>query len=404
MRRVLIALLVLSLMAVIPSLVLAQTGAQPIVRAVLFYSPTCPHCHEVINNFLVPLVEERGSQLQIVGVDITQSAGQALYQAATERFQVPPERQGVPRLVVGDQVLVGSLEIPEQFPAILEAGLAAGGIDWPDIPGLAEAMTAGPSQTQAESTVPAGIAETPAATVEPTEAAQDTPTPASQPSPTPTEVVVQLNGDSLPPQDLGAASLATTEGAGLAAAVLGAMILALLFAAVRTVSARQWMFGNGNPTQLPQARSWLVPVLAILGLGVAAYLAFVEITQTEAVCGPVGQCNTVQSSQYASIAGIPVAVLGLLNYLAILVLWGLQFVSGGRWAGLAARALLALTVVGVLFSIYLTLLELFVIHAVCAWCLSSAIITTALLLVVVANLTRRSPSAQGPNRRQVAHA
>jgi len=213
-----------------------------------------------------------------------------------------------------------------------------------------------------------------------------------------------LNGDSLPPQDLGAASLATTEGAGLAAAVLGAMILALLFAAVRTVSARQWMFGNGNPTQLPQARSWLVPVLAILGLGVAAYLAFVEITQTEAVCGPVGQCNTVQSSQYASIAGIPVAVLGLLNYLAILVLWGLQFVSGGRWAGLAARALLALTVVGVLFSIYLTLLELFVIHAVCAWCLSSAIITTALLLVVVANLTRRSPSAQGPNRRQVAHA
>jgi uncharacterized membrane protein len=127
--------------------------------------------------------------------------------------------------------------------------------------------------------------------------------------------------------------------------------------------------------------------LALLGLGVAVYLAYVESVHVEAVCGPVGECNIVQASPYAQILGIPIAVLGMLNYLGIIVLWAVQKYVGGRLAYFSALGLLGLTLFGTIFSIYLTCLELFVIHAVCAWCLSSAVITTVLMLLVAIPIT-----------------
>jgi uncharacterized membrane protein len=80
-------------------------------------------------------------------------------------------------------------------------------------------------------------------------------------------------------------------------------------------------------------------------------------------------------------------VLGTLNYLGVIVLWGAQKYADGRLAYLSALGLLGLTLFGTLFSIYLTCLELFVIHAVCAWCLSSAVITTVLMLLVAIPIT-----------------
>ncbi|NTU64598.1 MAG: vitamin K epoxide reductase, partial [Chloroflexi bacterium] len=95
--------------------------AEPaVVRAVVFYSPSCPHCHQVITEDLPPLFEKYGDQLQIAGIDTTSAGGQALYEAAIQRFNIPPERMGVPTLIVGDVVLVGSLEIPQQFPGLIK--------------------------------------------------------------------------------------------------------------------------------------------------------------------------------------------------------------------------------------------------------------------------------------------
>ena len=122
---------------------------------------------------------------------------------------------------------------------------------------------------------------------------------------------------------------------------------------------------------------------------VSIYLAYVEINQVEAVCGPVGNCNVVQTSPYAQIIGIPIAVLGLFNYGAIIVTWGVQKYGAGSLANLATLALVALTIFGTGFSIYLTLLEIFVIHAICAWCLTSAIITTILMLLAVMPVTHQ---------------
>ncbi|MEA3350259.1 MAG: vitamin K epoxide reductase family protein, partial [Chloroflexota bacterium] len=103
----------------------------------------------------------------------------------------------------------------------------------------------------------------------------------------------------------------------------------------------------------------------------------VEITRTEAVCGPVGDCNTVQQSPYARLFGIlPIGVLGVSGYVAILVAWAFQHYGPENWRTLAAQGVWAMTLFGTLFSIYLTFLEPFVIGATCAWCLASAVVIT----------------------------
>jgi uncharacterized membrane protein len=154
------------------------------------------------------------------------------------------------------------------------------------------------------------------------------------------------------------------------------VIAALLFAGVAFVR---------GASALPRIFSmhWIeaaLPVLCLIGLGVAGYLAYVETAQVEAVCGPVGDCNTVQQSAYARLFGVlPIGVLGLMGYIAILAAWLVRRFRRGRPADLAALALLGMTAFGTLFSIYLTILEPFVIGATCAWCLTSAIIITLLL-------------------------
>jgi uncharacterized membrane protein len=285
--------------------------------------------------------------------------------------------------------MVGSLQIPQEFPGVVEQGLASGGIDWPPIPGLAEAMAAGQQDQEA----------TPAATETEAVAEEATNTPA--PEATPTAEAVAITTESIPPTDASAASTGIPEGGWLAAVLLGLMLLALVYALVRIWTARQGLFQLSQPLATA-ANSPLIPLLAVLGLGVAGYMAYVEITHVAAVCGPVGECNVVQTSQYAQIAGIPVAVLGLVFYLATLVLWAVQRSGAGRWARPAALVLLGASLFGVVFSIYLTVLELFVIHAVCMWCLSSALITTLIMVVVVAQLTRGAATERAAQRQQAA--
>lgn len=378
-----------------PAFATAESAEQPVVRAVLFYSPTCPHCHEVIKNTLIPLVDQYGDQLQILAVDVTQPGGQQLYLAAVEHYQI--QHQGVPTLVVGDIVLIGGLDIPQQFPALIAAGVAAGGIDWPDIPGLAALLptptpaaptptpltpTATPTQPTASPTLAATATAVPAFTP----AATASPIP--QPTSTLPPAALTIGSDALPPSLPGASPPPDPLGFALAGIILAGMLASLGFAAWRVI--RAWLsLRQLDSWPINRIGTWTIPGLTLLGLGVAAYLAYVEISHVEAICGPIGACNVVQSSPYARILGIPIAVLGVLFYVLIGVLWMGQKRLPGRWAGLVEVELLGLSIAGLLFSIYLTWLELFVIQAVCAWCLSSAVITTALLLPIVMPVTRR---------------
>jgi uncharacterized membrane protein len=302
-----------------------------------------------------------------------------LYQAAIERYGITEERRGVPTLIVGDVVLVGSLEIPQQLPDLVENYLAQGGVDWPDIPGLAEllaadqptpAAAAQPTPSSAPSPTPPATSTqtsppTSQAMASPTSPPSVTPTPA----PTPARTALMVTDDDTPGW---LANLARDpDGNALAIITLLGMVLAVSSVLV----ARPRATGEQAAWQ-----TWAIPLLALLGLGVAGYLAYVETQQVAAVCGPVGDCNTVQQSPYARLFGLlPIGVLGLLGYAAILIVWGMALFGRGPLAGLAWPALLVMTVFGTLFSIYLTFLEPFVIGATCAWCLTSAVLMAALL-------------------------
>jgi uncharacterized membrane protein len=131
---------------------------------------------------------------------------------------------------------------------------------------------------------------------------------------------------------------------------------------------------------LPTWSGVSVAVLIVIGLAVAGYLSWIELTYSEAVCGPVGDCNAVQQSSYARLFGlVPVGILGLYGYAALGLGWLLLDRGPARWNRLLATALWLLALAGTLFSIYLTALEPFVIGATCMWCVTSAVVMTLLL-------------------------
>jgi uncharacterized membrane protein len=120
----------------------------------------------------------------------------------------------------------------------------------------------------------------------------------------------------------------------------------------------------------------------MVGAGVASYLTYVHYAGLTPACGISHGCETVQTSQYASLAGIPVALLGLVTYVVLLC----TSLSRGE------RALLTgfgLSVVAFAFSTYLTYRELFSIHAICSWCVASAVVFTLLAAVNTARMVRQ---------------
>ena len=170
----------------------------------------------------------------------------------------------------------------------------------------------------------------------------------------------------------------TFQGFGFGLAVMVMLLLAFVYALAAAVLA----VAGRTPAALPASTYNAVPVLAFLGLGVAGYIAFVGATNTVAVCGPVGDCNAVQSSPYARLFGVvPIGLLGIAGYLAILGAWTWSRLGGGHGQDYAALAVMGMALFGTLFSLYLTYLEPFVIQAVCLWCLASAVTITLLMLV-----------------------
>ncbi len=128
-------------------------------------------------------------------------------------------------------------------------------------------------------------------------------------------------------------------------------------------------------------------VLAFLGLLVAGYLSYAELSGTSTVCPEGGfvNCDLVQSSAYAYLFGIPVSVLGVLGYLAILAVLVAESLMPDL-SELSTMAFFAMALIGTLFSAYLTYVELFILHAICIWCVASAILMTALFGISVFRL------------------
>ena len=300
-----------------------------VIHAVLFYSPTCSHCAKLEREVLPTLQGKYGNKLAIVRVNVISAAGSAIYENALDRFKVPEDRIRVPALIIGEAFLVGTVEIPEKFPGLIKAALSKGGLNWPDFPGLEEQFVAQSSIHPENLSIWQFMA-------------------------------YKFNQDPL--------------ANGIAVMVLLIMVASLIAAVAITLSSVK------DPKVLTVFPGWIIPLMAVIGLAIAVYLSYVEVSETNAFCGPVGNCNAVQNSPYAKLFGIlPIAVMGMGGYMAILAVWLFQQFGAASIKRQARLVLWGLSVFSVLFSSYLTFLEPFVIGASCAFCLASAVVLTVIL-------------------------
>ena len=361
LRTTLLAMLITMLgIAASPAFAQTDTDEGPVVHAVMFFSPTCGHCELVINEHLPGIFEQFGGEpnmlfddtvppeevaffemtngmLAILLVDGSVEAGAIMFAEDSERLAI--DRPGVPRLDIADIYLVGSAQIPTEFPGIIEEGLANGGIPWPDVPGLEEALATIPGSSEADPPV------------------------SDDPEGDPTQALPVTADDSI-----GDKIARDPLGNGLAMVALAGLIVSIILVPILVHRGSL----RGGPT-------WIIPVLAVIGLGVSLYLASVESSGVEAVCGPVGDCNAVQQSEYASVFGVPIGVLGAIAYVGLIIAWVVTRVSKGRATDIAAALISLIAFGGTMFSIYLTFLEPFVIGATCMWCLASALAIVGLL-------------------------
>lgn len=335
-RRLLLGVLLL-LLATAPSLygsaeqpgrtVAPRTADVPVggaadgkVHAVLFWLQGCGYCKQVMTEVIPPLQAKYGDKLQVQTVELTNAESSARFDRLVAALGLKSTDVGVPFLLIGDHVLMGSMQIPAQLPILIEQYLAAGGVDYPNLPGLENIG----SLKTAKETAP------------------------------------------------------KANGFELAWLVMALLLLSVLYAVVAAI----WSLSKQRVVGGLAWLDVTVPVLAVAGLLIAFYLSYVETTRTIAVCGPVGDCNAVQASSYSRLFGVlPVGVFGLLGYVAILIAWAWARRGRDILARYAPLAIALMCFFGVAFTIYLTYLELLVLKAVCMWCLASAVIM-ALLLVV----------------------
>jgi uncharacterized membrane protein len=118
-------------------------------------------------------------------------------------------------------------------------------------------------------------------------------------------------------------------------------------------------------------------VLALAGLAVAGYLTVAHFRGEILVCG-VGDCQTVQNSPYAEIAGVPIALLGAGMYLTLMGLGVARWCWPGK-RDVFTTVAFGLALAGALYAAYLTYLEIWVIRAICQWCVVSALLTSVIL-------------------------
>lgn len=126
---------------------------------------------------------------------------------------------------------------------------------------------------------------------------------------------------------------------------------------------------------------------AVIGILDSAYLSYTKLVHTEVFCGTSSQCSTVNNSSYAEVAGIPIALLGMGAFLTILVL---LFMEGRNkfWENNLPTILFGITLIGVLYSAFLTYIEIAVLHAICPYCVVSAICMTLLFLYSIIHLVK----------------
>jgi uncharacterized membrane protein len=376
--------LVLSLILT-ASLVTSQ--AEPVVHVVMFYSSSCIHCQQVIQEVLPPLRQEFDPQLDLLLLDVANPQMSSLLSSACEVYAVEADLCGnVPTVIIGPHILIGSNKVSDQLAALIREGLTVGGIPLPDIPGMQAAYDYIQSFRTNQPEGATLLVEQPSASLGQRFLA----------APVATGLMLLTLGLLVGSpawlwRRYSTRSRAYRDGTlaivGLSVLVALSLIdLSNLPTVANAVAATNLaiLLGVGGlviqpESHLPPARPRLqmigLPALLLGSLLLSAYMAYLEIAHHEAYCGPIGDCLRVQQGQYAWLFGwLPVGGLGVAGAVTLLAGWIIFQQSAGPTRFHMGRLLAGLLGFGVLFSAYLTCVELFVIGTMCAWCLTSALL------------------------------
>jgi len=132
---------------------------------------------------------------------------------------------------------------------------------------------------------------------------------------------------------------------------------------------------------------WGAIAASLVGVAVSIYLTIYKLTDNNVMCLGSGDCSIVNASRYSEVYGIPVAVIGIIGYLAILVVLLLE-TRLTPLIDIGNLLAFGMSLVGLLFSAYLTYLELYVIKATCPFCFTSAIAITIIFIFTLIRLAR----------------
>lgn len=135
----------------------------------------------------------------------------------------------------------------------------------------------------------------------------------------------------------------------------------------------------------------VIIIASIIGLLDSAYLSYVKLFNTPIYCTPgLGDCDVVNASRWSVLLGIPIAILGFATFLAILLLATLG--EKNRFINPYANLMLfGISLIGFLFSLYLTGIEIFILRTYCQWCVLSFILITLIFVASILRLVVKSP-------------
>ncbi len=310
------------------------------VKAVLFYKSDCRDCEIAIQNILPGYLKKHSSGLRVLAINNSVSEGGDLFLDTLLTLNIsPPSR--LPILIIGSQVLTGLDEINQTLPKLLTPPTETAVYEWPEVNSIKSLIVKMRDMEQVH--FAKWINESSEQGV---------------------EDLIQVFKYNFN-KDTAGNSVALFVLLGM----LGAIVLGIALFLKKTTSDSYSI-------------SIVYPILGIVALGIASYLFLSGIMDSELTCGPVGECNTVQQSEYAYLFDvIPVSLLGILSYCVGLICW-----IQARLAPKTLKVFFVIiawggAVVGMGFFVYLTFLEPFIIGASCAWCLSAASLTTLQALI-----------------------
>ncbi len=312
----------------------------PRLAGILFFTPDCIECLELINEAVPTAFDESSSDNSILVVDNSAPDGGQLFLELLISREIPPNAR-LPIFVTQKEIWSGKEAISSHLTKLLKSPQEYLSSDQFQGSQVADLLNPNSSQSQPTSFL----------------ISKDT----------------RLKKQSLFDFFYGN-FLKDPIGNGIAVIVLFGMIFSLMYIFKQLIA---------KPTAGQLTLSSLYPLLCLVAMGIAVYLFISGMVESELSCGPVGECNTVQQSKYSKLFGIiPVSLLGILGYVACIMFWLAARYDVWNQKRLFVVSAWAFSVIAVGFFAYLTFLEPFVIGATCIWCVTSAVVTTISALVI----------------------